>query len=321
MNNNICTILLISYNHEKYIRKAIESVLEQETKYPFIIRIFDDCSTDGTIDIIREYAEKYPNLVEAHINKTNLGAQQNIWNAYKSVDTKYCALLECDDYWCCKDKLELQIQALEKHSECSFSSHNTMYINTDCEERETENFKTFILNSDLKKINVLKLDDLKNNIKYDYITHVSSRLIRTKCLDIDNALNIEDVLYDNCQFYYLLMKGSMHYNDSIMTVYNMNSASSFSGKKINNKIRTHLENIMNFNRNTNYQIEGILYRHLLQFIGYWLYINDKKENNKKKISVKEIKRYFIPRFILDLFDLPRDLSRFIRKFIKGVLKK
>ena len=58
--NNICTVLLITYNHVKYIEKAIESVLMQKTKYNYIIHIFDDASTDGTSDIVRKYAKKYP---------------------------------------------------------------------------------------------------------------------------------------------------------------------------------------------------------------------------------------------------------------------
>ena len=97
--NDICTVLLITYNHAPYIRKAIDSVLKQKTQYNFIIYIFDDASTDGTTDIVKEYANKYPNKIIPFIAQNNQGATINIYNAYKSVKTKYCALLECDDYW------------------------------------------------------------------------------------------------------------------------------------------------------------------------------------------------------------------------------
>lgn len=314
---SICTVLLISYNHRDYISKAIESVLEQKTEYEFIIKIFDDASTDGTQNIIREYAEKYPDKIIPYLNDKNMGAQENILQAYKSVDTKYCCLLECDDYWCDPNKLQIQIDALEKHPECSFSSHNTICVNINDKYRKKEDKKLLVQNKKLKELSIISLNDVRV-LKHNYLTHISSRIIRTNAIDWNELKNIEDLLYDNCQFYYLLLKGKMYYIDKVMSVYNMNNASSFSGAKISKKIRVHLENLIEFNKNTNYVIEDIIYRHLLQFVGYWTYLADKPKNKKEFIykCLKSIKHYFIPRFILDIFDLPRDIIRLIKKIIK-----
>lgn len=311
---SICTVLLISYNHSKYIKKAIESVLEQKTEYNFIIKIFDDASTDGTQQIIKEFAEKYPDKLFPYLEDENIGAQANILRAYKSVDTKYFAILECDDYWSDKGKLQIQIDALEKYKECTFSSHNTMLCNIDDEYRKKEDKKVFVNNKKMKNVSLISLDDIRE-FKYDYISHISSRMIRTNAIDWNKLKNIEDLLYDNCQFYYLLLKGKMYYIDKVMSVYNMNNASSFSGAKISKKIRVHLENLIEFNKNTNYVIEDIIYLHLLQFVGYWTYLADKPKNKKESIykCLKSIKHYFIPRFILDIFDLPRDIIRLIKK--------
>ena len=57
-NNNICTVLVISYNHEKYITRALDSILAQKTKYGYSIKIFDDASKDNTKDIIKKYEKK-----------------------------------------------------------------------------------------------------------------------------------------------------------------------------------------------------------------------------------------------------------------------
>ncbi|HBO59266.1 MAG TPA: glycosyl transferase family 2, partial [Alphaproteobacteria bacterium] len=127
--NPICTVLLITYNHAPYVAQCIDSVLSQKTKYPFIIKIFDDASTDGSSDIIRAYAVKYPDKIEVHVAQSNQRAQANIWNAYACVDTKYCCLTETDDYWCDDERLELQISALEEHPECSFCGGNTIIKN------------------------------------------------------------------------------------------------------------------------------------------------------------------------------------------------
>ena len=138
-NVNICTVLMVSYNHEDYIKDAIESVLEQKTKYSFKIHIFDDFSQDNTRKIINEYVKKYPKLIIPFFQEKNKGAQGNIWDAYNSVDTKYCILLECDDYWCDKTKLNRQIKIMEKHPECSFCGHNCKIVTLNEEAREYDN--------------------------------------------------------------------------------------------------------------------------------------------------------------------------------------
>ena len=311
----ICTILLISYNHVLFIKKAIDSILEQNTNYKFVIKIFDDCSTDGTSDIVREYAQKYPDLIEANISDKNLGAQANILRAYKSVDTKYLAILECDDYWCNKNKLQLQISALEEHPECSFCSHNTILVNINDKYRKKENKNLLVSNKKMKNLSIISLNDVRE-LKYNYLTHISSRIIRTNAIDWNKVNNLEDFLYDNCQFYYLLLKGNMYYIDKVMSVYNMNNTSCFSGAKISKKIRIHIENLIQFNNDTNYVIEDIIYRHLSRFINYWTYLADDSEKNTKEYInhlIKKIKHYFIPRFILDIFNIPRDIIRFIKK--------
>lgn len=313
----ICTVLLVSYNHRDYISKAIESVLEQKTEYEFIIKIFDDASTDGTQNIIREYAEKYPDKIIPYLNDKNLGAQENIWNSYKSVNTKYYCLLECDDYWCDQNKLQIQIDALEKHPECSFSSHNTICVNINDKYRKKEDKKLLVSNKKLKELSIISLNDIRV-LKHNYLTHISSRIIRTDAIDWNELKNKEDLLYDNCQFYYLLLKGDMYYADKVMSVYNMNNESNFSGAKIPKKIRIHIENLEQFNKDTNYIIEDIIYRHLLLFINYWISLADDFEANKKPIKclIKKFKHYFIPRFILDLLCIPRDILRVIRRTFK-----
>lgn len=318
MHNPICTVLMVSYNHSKYIRKALESVLAQKTEYNFIIKIFDDCSTDGTQEIIKEYCEKYPNLIQACFSEHNLGAQANILRAYKSVDTKYLAMLECDDYWCDKNKLQLQIKALEENPVCSFSAHNTRSINENDEYRQKEDYKTVVSNKKIKKLNIINLDNLRK-FRYDYMNHVSSRVIRTQCIDWENLKNVENFLYDNCQFYYLMLQGPMHYINKVMSVYNMNTSSTFSGAQINKKIRIHTDNLWQLNKDTNYVIEDIIYRQLLQFIAYWIEIDDKEnwdQLEKLSNSIKAIKHYFVPRFILDILNIPRTVSRFIKKQLR-----
>lgn len=66
------SVLCTAYNHEKYIRDALEGFVSQKTDFPFEVLVNDDCSSDGTADIIREYAGKYPNIIRPFYQEKNL---------------------------------------------------------------------------------------------------------------------------------------------------------------------------------------------------------------------------------------------------------
>ena len=77
------TSIIVTYNHEKYITRCIESILNQNIKYDHKIFITDDCSTDNTTNICNEYVKKYPNKIILNTNKKNLGPKYNYSNAIK----------------------------------------------------------------------------------------------------------------------------------------------------------------------------------------------------------------------------------------------
>jgi glycosyltransferase involved in cell wall biosynthesis len=270
----ICTVLLIAYNHKPYIRLAIESALRQRTEYKYKIHIFDDASTDGTSEIVREYAAEYPDKVIPFIAETNGGAQSNIWNAYKSVDTKYCAILECDDYWCDEEKLQLQIDAMEQNPDCSFCAHNTLYININDPWRKKEDGKLLVTNRNVRETGKYSPEDFICLYGAGWLHHGNSRLIRMSCVDLDMLENREDFLYDNCQFFYLFKRGKLYYIQRVMSTYCMNVSSSFTSLGVQNKIKGHFERLMHINQSTNCEFERLIFRHIASFARYWLALDD-----------------------------------------------
>ena len=331
--NNICTVILITYNHVKYIEKAIESVLMQKTKYNYIIHIFDDASTDGTSDIVRKYAKKYPDKIIPFISEKNQSAQTNFWNAYKSVKTKYCALIECDDYWCNENKLELQIEALEEHPECSFCACQTIIKNVGDEYRTNEDHTFMVTNNMIQVQRIIPKENLFD-IQDGYMNHIGSRLIRTKVIDFNAIKNKEIFLYDNCQFYYLLLKGSMYYINKAMHCYVQTGKGAFSGAALSKRMQTHIKNLIAFNEETNLVISDLVFKDIRNFLNYYSYIQrlliikerGAAEVQKEEIQVnsldlfvakcQKIKRYILPRFVIDIIDIPFNLIKLIGRKIR-----
>lgn len=123
----LVSISCITYNHEKYIADALESFLMQKTDFNFEILIHDDASTDNTPEIIRRYVDKFPNIIKPIYQKENqfskgkkIGPTYNFTRALG----KYIAMCEGDDFWVDPYKLQIQVDYMEKNSECSLCFHN-----------------------------------------------------------------------------------------------------------------------------------------------------------------------------------------------------
>lgn len=127
MNSDIqidVSVIVPVYNHEKYISKALESILIQKTKYKYEILIGDDCSSDASKDIIRKYEKEHPDAIRAFYRIKNIGATKNGYALYMAARGRYIALLEGDDYWCDENKIERQVNFLEAHPEYIGVAHN-----------------------------------------------------------------------------------------------------------------------------------------------------------------------------------------------------
>ena len=116
-------IRCITFNHEPYIRDALEGFVMQKTDFPFVAIVHDDVSTDATADIIREYAEKFPDIIKPIFETENQYSKKNgsltsIMNkACDATGAKYIAMCEGDDYWTDPLKLQKQVDFLESHPE------------------------------------------------------------------------------------------------------------------------------------------------------------------------------------------------------------
>jgi glycosyltransferase involved in cell wall biosynthesis len=127
MNSNpICAIWLVTYNQKNFISQTLESILSQQTEYPFKIFIGDDYSTDGTRDICIQFKKKFPDVIDLVFNDAN-NMHVNTANTFKACfasNARYIALCEGDDYWVDNSKLQKQISFLEHNLNYSLTCHN-----------------------------------------------------------------------------------------------------------------------------------------------------------------------------------------------------
>lgn len=112
---NEVQVVVITYNQVKYIRQAMDSFLNQRTNFRYSIFVGDDCSTDGTAEIVEEYAKKYPKKVFKIAREHNYGAAKNLLDLCSRCTAKYLAFCEGDDYWTDPNKLQLQFDYMEEH--------------------------------------------------------------------------------------------------------------------------------------------------------------------------------------------------------------
>lgn len=122
----IVTIRCVTYNHEKYIAQALDGFLNQKTTFPFEVLVHEDASTDNTAKIIREYEEKYPQIIKPIYQTENQWSKHDgsITRILNSLTKgKYIALCEGDDYWIDENKLQMQVDFLENNPEYTMCFH------------------------------------------------------------------------------------------------------------------------------------------------------------------------------------------------------
>lgn len=140
--NSLVSVKMITYNHEPYIAQAIQGVLMQETNFPFELIIGEDCSTDGTQEIVLDYQKKYPDIIRIITSDKNVGMKKNSYRAMKACLGKYVAFCEGDDYWHYPMKLQNQVDYMDIHPECGllFADCDYYHVSTN---RLLKNFNYF----------------------------------------------------------------------------------------------------------------------------------------------------------------------------------
>jgi glycosyltransferase involved in cell wall biosynthesis len=119
----LVSAFLLTYNHEKYVAQALESMINQTTNFKYEILVGDDCSTDNTQAILKSYQDKYPDKIKLFLREKNLGGTGNLYLLHKECKGRYVAPLEGDDYWLDNNRLQNLVDFLEANPKYVGVSH------------------------------------------------------------------------------------------------------------------------------------------------------------------------------------------------------
>jgi glycosyltransferase involved in cell wall biosynthesis len=131
------SVLVRAYNQESYIAQALQSALMQRTLFDFEIVIGENASTDGTAAIVRQFQEAHPDRIRAMFRTRNIGPAANFRETFQSCRAPFVAYLDGDDYWTSPDKLQKQVDFLERRPDCGICFTNA-YVWTPEQGQTTE---------------------------------------------------------------------------------------------------------------------------------------------------------------------------------------
>lgn len=208
-------VICVTYNQAPYIKEALNSFLLQKTNFDFEILVADDCSTDGTSDIVADYARRNPGRITHILRSENMGSLANFMAVCESATAPYVAICDGDDYWTDENKLQRQVDILDKYPDVNVCAHRTHISAT----------PEWALYDYYKKQNFLQPKQCRYDVKlylkdviYE-LPHTSSFLFRWRVRQFPEWMKTDGIIGDSTVFYLQLGKGALYVLGSVMSVY------------------------------------------------------------------------------------------------------
>ena len=300
-------VIMLTYQHEKFINDALNGVISQRTDFDFRLLIFDDSSTDNTNEIVLKKDNSNPRLfIYYQRNPKNLGSSINGQNALRLSDANYIALCEGDDYWTDPYKLQKQVDFLEANEEYVFCGHEVLIKNTKWDEKIEDTFFS-------KAYNIITKNNYSSEeliaIKYPF--HTSSFVFRNK-LNWDDFNHIFKITIsgDNTLIAILALYGKTKYFEDCMSVYRLNN----SGISHNFKGEQLIKNLKN--QILVYQLIDKYSKNIF-FDSYNLAIIKTFDSIVNKRNLYKNKREFILDLVLFIFSNKFGRYSFVKKIKYG----
>jgi glycosyltransferase involved in cell wall biosynthesis len=313
-------VLLITYNQERFVSKAVESVLMQvvDESVSVSVVIADDCSTDYTLGLIKAYQEKSPFPFVFLKRETNVGIARNYQLAIEKCTGDYLAIIEGDDYWVDNMRLKKHLDYLESHRDC------VMTVNSRLEYDQRRKNYLASKSDGYSRDFCFSLSDAIAD--YDFIRNLSTSVFRKEVLDqmnprlFESANRFGGICVDTYMVHDVLQRGYGFHFSERMSAYRINTGHNASFKQNETaSIEEQIEWYQKMFTEANSLLE----------LDYSFEFNLLFEKRKKELEdlhsyLKKVKlsRYISPIFVDLCFSLPqigRGIKKSIRAFIPNGL--
>ena len=268
------SVIMITYNHADYVKKAIEGVLMQKTTFKIDLIISNDASTDATNQVIEQSIKDLPeNVSVRYFNKTtNIGMMPNFLFVLQQATSPYIAQCDGDDYWTDELKLQKQFDFLEANSQYQICHHNVL---------EKRGLK-------YRKRNHKKMTDVSTDLK----RLAAGNFVHSSSIMIRNIVRIFPEYFstaENGDYFLLLLTarhGKIKYLNEVMSVYRIHNTSSWSSMKKQQQRETHINFLKNIQDNFSPEINLIFSAQISKI--------EKKINKMNNTLLGKIKTFLNP---------------------------
>lgn len=293
INKPLVSVICLAYNHEKYIRQALDTILSQKTDFAFEILVNDDCSTDNTKEILKEYDE-LNGSIRVLFQEKNLYSQgvSPISVLIKEAKGDILAFCECDDYFCDDNKLQIQVDSLKKVENCVACVHKSIKVSNEGKELGVR--------QPLIRKQILSIEDLVLCVGQLYALN-SLVCYKFAVEDIlDNPMYKKCTVQDIPIALHLGLKGQILYLDKSMSAYRVQSDGSWSQQMKNNPdkdiqyIESVIDTLKLLDEMTDYRYSEV--------------IDKRIETNQFHLLIKKN-------------DLPKVFGKHYRKYLKIIRKR
>lgn len=284
------SVLLVTYNHEKYIAEALESVIMQKHDYPFEIIIADDHSTDNTIEIIKGYASKHPEITFLPV-QPNLGITKNYKRGFDACQGEYVAVLEGDDYWTSPHKIAQMVEFLDNNRGCSIAFNR--FIVSEAKSKKY-NIQPWPIHDSFQLITISDL------IQDNMIGNFSTCMYRNEIIRKIDPKLFEMKVYDWMFNMAMAQFGLIGYIPQVMSVYRLHSEGTWTQKSENEKLIDMIESIDVYNEFFDFVYDCDFQEHKNRLISR---METQQEPPTLKAKLKNTIKGYTPPIVISLIKL------------------
>jgi glycosyltransferase involved in cell wall biosynthesis len=280
------SVCVVTYNHEKFVAKMLDSLLMQETTFDYEIIVGDDCSNDNTVAILKDYQSRFPDKIRLLLQSKNLGlnGKYNALNTFANAKGEYIAQFDGDDYLTSPHKLQKQVEMLDANPHYSASFHNAMAIYDD------QSAPSHLVNMLTKP--EITVDDLIGEDELCFIA-TSSLMFRREDFEKNpdpewSNLSTSGDIPRNIM---LASRGPIGYIDEVMSVYRKNrGGASFADNHYGaDFLFNRIQMYTNINKEFNYKYDALLKKNIATY--YYKLLFSKEYGNSYWPRAKYAMKY------------------------------